>query len=79
MITPLHFAAMLNLDQIGKELIKTININAYDCNGLTPLMYAILADSHEFVHFLFNEPETNLNIFDIFFIIYIYFVLFLIF
>ena len=63
-INPLHMVAMLNLIEMGKLLVESYDINSFDYQNHTPLMYAIKYHSLEFIQFLLQQPTIDINIQD---------------
>lgn len=61
---PLHFAAITNQIEIGKLFIEKYKVNSTDKQGHTPLMFAIKNHAKEFIQFLLQQPEIDINLQD---------------
>ena len=62
-LTPLHLAAMYDLDQTMKTLLDGINVdvNVRDRMGRTPLAYAIQTIDHRVFRLLLTVPGIDVN------------------
>lgn len=60
-INPFHLAAIINNVEVGKLLLEKYKVNSTDKQNHTPLMYAIKNHSNEFIQFLLQQPDIDIN------------------